>query len=288
MSKNKGDLDTRMKCYEYVTRTYLTRRTPAIIRLDGKAFHTFTKGFSKPFDDIMVQTMQDTMKFLCDNIEGCVLGYTQSDEITLILIDYKKLTTEAWFSYNIQKMCSIASSMATLAFNLYYRYNVSTMCKSTLENSPYSTKKILIGEGIDGCDYKLALFDARVFNVPKEEVNNCLLWRQQDATRNSVEALAQSLYPQRELEHISTKKLQDKMFTEKGVNWNDLPTHLKRGSCCVKQKINKPIPGTDEMVERSQWVVDLNIPIFSQNVNYVNDRITFVERPEVTDEVIIV
>lgn len=273
MSKDKGGLGTRMKRYEYVTRTYLTRRTPAIIRLDGNAFHTFTRGFNKPFDDIMVKTMQDTMKYLCENIEGCVFGYTQSDEITLVLQDYKKLTTEAWFTYNIQKMCSISAAMATLAFNIYYRDNVNTMCKNTLENSPYSTRKVLVGD--DNYDYKRGTFDSRVFNIPKEEVNNCLLWRQQDATRNSIEALAQSLFPSKAIEGISTKRLQDKMFTEKGVNWNDLPTHLKRGSCCIKQQVTKPIPGTDEIVERSQWVIDLEIPIFSQDSDYVNSRIIF-------------
>lgn len=115
---NKNDnLGDRMKIYENVTRTYLTRRTPVIIRIDGKAFHTFTRGFVKPFDDILVETMQDTMKYLCENIEGCVLGYTQSDEITLVLCDYKKLTSQAWFDNNIQKMCSISASIATLEFN---------------------------------------------------------------------------------------------------------------------------------------------------------------------------
>lgn len=78
------------------------------------------------------------------------------------------------------------------------------------------------------------MFDARAFTVPIEEVNNCLLWRQQDATRNSIQALAQSLYPHKELQGINTKALQDKMFSEKGINWNDLPTKQKRGSCCRK------------------------------------------------------
>ena len=103
-------LGTRMKKYEYVTRTHLINRCPAIIRIDGKAFHTFTRGFKKPFDEILIKSMQETMKYLCENIQGCVLGYTQSDEITLVLVDYKKLDSCAWFDYNIQKMCSISSS----------------------------------------------------------------------------------------------------------------------------------------------------------------------------------
>ena len=101
---NLGD---RMKTYENVTRTYLTRRTPVIIRIDGKAFRSFTRGFEKPFDSVLVEAMQQTMKYLCENIEGCVLGYTQSDEITLVLCDYKKLTSQAWFDNYIQKICSV-------------------------------------------------------------------------------------------------------------------------------------------------------------------------------------
>ena len=119
------DLGTRMKeYYENVYRFGLTRRTPVAIRIDGKAFHTFTRGFQKPFDNVLVKSMQETMKYLCENIQGCKLGYTQSDEITLILTDYDTLTTDAWFGYELQKMCSIAASMATMAFNKFFERNV--------------------------------------------------------------------------------------------------------------------------------------------------------------------
>ena len=113
----KDDLGTRMKEYESVSKNFLTRRVPVIIRVDGKAFHTFTKGFVKPFDVVLMKTMQDTMKYLCENIQGCVLGYCQSDEITLVLTDYADIGTCAWFDYNVQKICSVVSSMATLEFN---------------------------------------------------------------------------------------------------------------------------------------------------------------------------
>lgn len=142
------------------------------------------------------------MKYLCENVEGCVLGYTQSDEITLVLCDYKKLTSEAWFDNNIQKIVSVSASMATLAFNKFFEINVKGLYKGTLENSPYVAKKSWSVEP----ECKCAMFDSRVFNIPKEEVNNCLLWRQQDATRNSIEALAQSLYPSKAIEGINTKK----------------------------------------------------------------------------------
>lgn len=115
-------MGTRMKeYYKAVPKTKLMRRTPVAIRVDGKSFHTFTRGFQKPFDMILMKSMQETMKYLCKNIQGCVLGYTQSDEITLVLIDYQTLTTDAWFDYEVQKLCSVSASMATMALKNFLR-----------------------------------------------------------------------------------------------------------------------------------------------------------------------
>lgn len=275
---NRNDnLGDRMKIYENVTRTYLTRRTPVIIRIDGKAFHTFTKGFVKPFDDILVQTMQDTMKYLCENIEGCVLGYTQSDEITLVLCDYKKLTSQAWFDNNIQKMCSISASMATLEFNRKFcEYTEQWIMNA--QNSAYSNEEGLekcskIRTAYDKAVLRGALFDSRIFNIPKEEVNNCLLWRQQDATRNSIQSLAQANFPQKQLESKNCSELQEILWQEKGINWNDIPTHIKHGFCCIKEQYE--LENEYGVALRSRWVIDKEIPVFSQDTGYVNSRITF-------------
>ena len=219
----KDNLGSRMKTYyEEVSKTKLTRRMPVIIRLDGKAFHTFTRGFKKPFDDIFMKTMQDTMKYLCENIQGCVLGYTQSDEITLVLVDYNKLDTSAWFDYEVQKMTSISASMATLAFNKYYAENIANDTEDEEEFKKYASK------------LNKAMFDSRVFNIPKEEVTNCVLWRQKDAERNSILSVAQANYSQKELEGKSCKELVAKLETEKGIIWGNLPTPQKRGTCCIK------------------------------------------------------
>ena len=261
---NLGD---RMKTYENVTRTYLTRRTPVIIRIDMKAGHTFTRGFDKPFDEVFVKSMQETMKYLCENIEGCVLGYTQSDEITLVLCDYKKLTSQAWFDNNIQKICSVSASMATMTFNRAFAKLALTVMDDSLISSPYWDKKT---NGV-----KEAMFDSRVFNIPKEEVNNCLLWRQQDATRNSIQSVAQANFSHKQLEGKNCKELQEMLLREKGVDWNKYPTYLQRGSCCVKSTYTIEVDGKD--VQRSKWIIDNEIPIFSQNTWYVNGRITFDE-----------
>ncbi|MBP5467719.1 MAG: tRNA(His) guanylyltransferase Thg1 family protein [Candidatus Riflebacteria bacterium] len=228
-------LGDRMKHnYEEVTKTRLTRRMPVIIRLDGCHFHTVTRGFKKPFDEVMIRTMQDTMKYLGENIQGCVLGYTQSDEITLVLVDYKKHNSSAWFNNEVQKMVSVSASLATYAFNKFFRDRVSQIESDMSEawnidpvdqKSLEAYKKVLIN-----CAY----FDSRVFNVPREEVTNCVYWRQKDAERNSINSLAQSLFSHKSLQGLKLKDTLTKIEQEGGVVWGELPTTYKRGSCCVK------------------------------------------------------
>jgi tRNA(His) 5'-end guanylyltransferase len=261
---DKSSLGTRMKGYEGVSRNFLTRRMPVIIRLDGKAFHTFTRGMKRPFDEILTGTMQATMKYLCENIQGCVLGYTQSDEITLVLVDYKTIDTYAWFDNNVQKMVSISASMATFAFNKAFENAIYDYCDNTLD---YVSD--LFHVYCNASD-KGALFDSRVFNITKEEVCNCLIWRQQDATRNSIQSVGQANFTEKELHKKSCNMIQDMLITEKGINWNDIPTHLKRGSCCIKETIQNPnVDIKDGVCIRNQWIVDEEIPIFTQDRNYI-------------------
>ena len=276
---DKTTIGDRMKNnYENITRYYLTRRMPVIMRVDGRSFHTVTKGFKKPFDDIFVKTMQDTMKYLCENIQGCVLGYTQSDEISLVLTDYAELTTDAWFGNNLQKMCSVSASMATLAFNKAFNDNIVKYIDNNLDADCGVTKdlteytKILINARNKG-----AMFDSRVFTIPKEEVCNALIWRQQDATRNSIQSVGQANFSQKELHGKSCNDIQDMLMLQKGINWNDYSTTLKRGSCCIK--IDDGITKYDEVgnicdyIPSSKWVIDNEIPIFTQDRNYVEKLI---------------
>ena len=133
MSKQyeKDSLGQRMKKYEAVSKTVLMTRTPVAIRVDGKSFHTFTKDLNKPFDNIFMNTMIQTMETMCTNMQNCVFGYTQSDEITFILKDYEQLNTAAWFDYEIQKLCSISASMATYYFNKFFNENAKIILRLT-------------------------------------------------------------------------------------------------------------------------------------------------------------
>ena len=271
------ELGTRMKeFYEGVPKIRLVRRMPVAIRIDGKAFHTFTRGFQKPFDEILVKSMQDTMKYLCENIQGCVLGYTQSDEITLILVDYKHLNSDAWFDYEIQKMCSIAASMATMAFNKAFASNVAKQSKR-LYSEYLEEKDASYIDTLEIAMNKGAMFDARCFNIPKEEVANLIYWRQLDATRNSIQMVGQANFSHKELQNKSCNMIQEMLFAEKGINWNDYPTYLKRGSCCIKTTIQNPnVDIKDGAYPKSVWMIDLDIPIFKGDGRDYIDKLVFI------------
>ena len=255
MNKNKDSLGDRMKDYENISRIYLTKRNPVIIRIDGKAFHTFTRGFMRPFDDTLIKTMQQTMLELCKNIGGCKLGYTQSDEISLLLTDYDTINTQPWFDNNLQKLVSISASLATLKFNQIFRHEVATYGNGLVFNDYEAALNLARDKG--------AMFDARAFILPKEEVCNYFIWRQQDASRNSIQMIAQSIFSHKELQGKNSDQLQEMIFQKTGKNWNDYYTVYKRGSCCIKS-------------DTEGWNKDTNIPIFTQDREYI-DRFVFIE-----------
>ena len=268
MSVN-DNLGKRMKeFYEQVPKTRLVRRMPVAIRIDGKAFHTFTRGFQKPFDKVLMQTMQETTKYLCENIQGCVFGYTQSDEITLILVDYKELDTSAWFDYEVQKLCSISASMATMAFNKFFEANVKNYIRNIMPNilTPLAETYMKAAE-------KGAMFDARCFNIPKEEVTNLIYWRQLDATRNSIQMVGQANFSHKELQNKSCNDIQDMLHEQKGINWNDYPTVCKRGTAIIYINYQNPQSLTDKDIIK-RWKIDTEMPILKgEDRAYVDDLV---------------
>jgi tRNA(His) guanylyltransferase len=274
----KDDLGDRMKSfYEDRTRNSLPRRTNTIIRIDGKAFHTYTRGLVRPFDVDLIDDMNATTKFLCESIQGAKFGYVQSDEISILLTDYDKLTTDAWFDGNIQKIVSIASSLATSKFN---QLRMLRYFKTNHQGKEYFN---LDADELKA--FRLAHFDARVFTIPQdEEVINYFIWRQQDASRNSISAVAQSLYSHKELNGKTTDMMQELIF-QKGQNWNNYPVGQKRGRVIVRRNVLQPLskeiydkakdksnfieePKGYYGIMRSQWVVE-EPPIFTQDKEYL-------------------
>lgn len=259
-------LGERMKEYEMQSRTRLLRRTPVIIRLDGRAFHTWTRGLERPFDEDLTHIMRLTTLKLCQEIQGCVLGYTQSDEITLVLVDYQNKESMAWFDNQVQKITSVAASIATSAFEQALNDVIEEKCVDAewYQSNHMGEEEIKAfrkAELLASKRWK-ANFDARAFNLPIFEVENVLIWRQLDAIRNSILSLGQSLYSHKELQGIKCDALQKKMLEEKNVDWNDLDNKYKVGTCVIKNN-------------DGEWIVDNETPNFLTNREYIRKLIDF-------------
>lgn len=248
MSKDSGDLGNRMKSYEDVFRNRLPIRMPILLRLDGCHFSSYTRGCARPIDHNIVDCMNQTAQYLCAHIQGCQLAYIQSDEITLLLRNDQTFETSPWFDNNIQKMVSVSASMASVMFTS------------------------LSGKIWNGVT-KPAFFDSRAFVLPKEDVMNGFEFRQQDAVRNSVQSLALSLFSHSQLNSQNVVRLKE-MCASAGVVWDDLPTSQKQGRCVVKVPVEKVIVNkkTNEqmVINRPEWQVDNEIPIFSKEPDYIN------------------
>ena len=227
-------LGDRMKEYESRNQYFLQRRTPVCIRVDMRAGHTFTKGFVRPFDEVFGNAMIRTMEYCAKNIGNCVFSYCQSDEITFILVDYEKLETDAWFDYRTDKICSISASMATMAFNKYFTEEVQDHIDG-IDPIFITDTEIKLIDIYERAREKGAMFDARCFNIPKEEACNLVYWRQLDATRNSIQMVGQANFSHSELQGKSCNMIQDMLHEQRGINWNDYPTRWKRGVAWTKE-----------------------------------------------------
>jgi tRNA(His) guanylyltransferase len=228
-----GALGTRMKRYEGVFSGSLPRRIPVVIRIDGKAFHTLTrKIFGKEYDPAFVGMMQSAAEYVMKEFQGCDFCYGQSDEVSFLLTDYTTVRTQPAYDYDINKLVSISASTMSVRFS-------NILSRSSLATT--------------------AVFDSRAFSVPQDDVANYFLWKQQDATRNAIQMLGQKHFSHRQLHGKSCNEIQEMLFSQTGINFNDCPTEQKRGWCIVD--------GT----------LDSDIPIFSQDREYV-ERHVFVRR----------
>jgi len=195
---DKTALGDRMKAYEKQFGMRLTKGLPIVIRLDGSGFSRWTRDLQKPHDLNLAHAMDECTKMLIDKTNA-VVGYTQSDEISLILFE-PDVEKDLLYGGRVQKLCSELASQCSVYFNSFWK------------------------------DRKLAIFDCRVFNVPsKEEAVNCLVWRELDATRNAISGLAQCYFSHKELFEKNTGQMQEMLFQGHGINFNDCSVGFKRG-----------------------------------------------------------
>jgi tRNA(His) 5'-end guanylyltransferase len=260
--------------YEDRTKFLLPRRTYTIIRIDGKAFHTYTKGLNQPFDDGLIEDMDATACYLCKNIQGSKFGYVQSDEISILMTDFDIIGTDAWFDGNIQKIVSVAAGLATGEFN---RLRILRKIKG----NGIDANLILDGGNnigiIDFEKIRFATFDARVFTIPsKTEVGNMIVWRQKDATRNSISSVARSLYGQKEVDGKNSDQKQEMIF-QKGINWNDYPAKLKRGRLIIKETVEMKTDKLAPYIKESNYFrtiwKSVECPIFTQDMEFLYNLI---------------
>ncbi len=231
------DIGDRFKDYEKCFDFALPRRMPMVIRVDGRGFHGLK--LVKPFDSVFFECMAETAQKLCEEIQGAVLAYFQSDEISIIARDDMRNGTMPWMGKRLSKVTSLSAALASVSFN-------------------------------DIGSYGLRQFDSRAFVLPDlSEVTNYLIWRQQDATRNSVSMAAHAAFSHKSLHGQGTNMMLDRLRLEAGRPWEDTPVHFKRGAMVRPVKILKQVPQTGEACERREWRVDLNIPIFTQDRGYI-------------------
>lgn len=212
-------LGDRMKGYEAVHRAVLPRRTYALLRLDIRAAHSYLRGCERPFDEQFMADVDAVAEALCAEISGAVFAYTQSDEISVLVTDFASLQTQPWFGGVVAKVLSISAALATAVLN---------------ERRPG----------------KRALFDSRVFTLADPvEVANYFIWRQRDAVRNSISMAAQSVFSHKRLHGVSSGGMQELLFTEAGINWNDYPDACKRGRVAIRKVGEQPVEYVDRRTQ---------------------------------------
>ncbi len=234
-----SDLSVRMRNYEQKFK--LPENLPVIVRIDGRAFHTLLRNMQKPFDHGFIQLMDEVGLVLCNEVQNCRMAYIQSDEISLLL--FQNRDAQPWFSNEIQKITSITSSIASSVY--------------TRSHKPARIEETFVA------------FDSRTFVLPPDEVTNYFIWRQLDWERNSIQMSARAKYSHKELKNKNTTDMID-LLLRRDVDWNELPTYLKRGRAIIKVKGTREVDGRE--FYRTQWTIDNNIPKFTEDRDYIESK----------------
>ena len=258
VQNNKDALGERMRQnYEYPYRFFFTKRTPVVIRIDMNNAHNFTSFMKRPFDPIFVESMHNTGIALCEQLTNVEFAYIQADEINLLLIDYKKLTTGQWQSGNVQKMVSLAASITTIEFNKAYTHAILSHSELDAEAIEQYTSRI-----------NKMIFDACAFNIPESEVINYFIHRQTECSKNSVYTAGSYYFTPDKIQNSSNTAIQDKLKSI-GINWNSYPAFFKRGVCTKKEEYTVHDEYKDEDIKRYRWIIDYEVPVFARDRNYV-------------------
>jgi tRNA(His) 5'-end guanylyltransferase len=233
MNDSLGD---RMKRYQEVFDQKLLIKTPILIHLDGKAFHTFCRGLIKPFDQMLMDTMDYTANQLVAGIQGCKLAYVQSDEISLLLTDWENYETDQWFDGRVQKITSISAAIATFEFNKMWQFNAKSFGDEQnlypiVDEAQAEAEKVRR-------KMKQGLFDSRAFNLPHHEVGNWFIWRQNDWRRNSVQMLARSHFSHKSLQNMKTSEMIE-ILKNVGASWESLSEREQNGATIYRGNGNK-------------------------------------------------
>lgn len=283
MATTKRDaLGDRMKRYEDVYRFKLPPRTYTLLRVDGRAFHTWTRGLQKPYDLGLMAAMDKTAIALCEEIAGAQFAFVQSDEISILAVDFLEIASQAWFDGLVQKWCSVSASIATMAFNAevvqaQYAYAVAEReCGFICDPSGIVSHR---GAPSNiGAKSPICTFDARVFTIPDlVEVENYFVWRQQDAVRNSVMMLARAHASHKQL-HGKNQSAQHELIHQAGDNWANHPARFKHGGV-IRKKIEPPSPialhpsNINAGVRESNWFMDENTPVFTKDRDYLRNMV---------------
>jgi len=245
---DKNNLKKEALEYETKAELWLETKVPVFVRVDGKSFRNFTKKFQKPFDPVLTKTMQQTMKKLCEEAEGCVYAYAANDEITLVLTDYHRWNSTPWLDYRVQKVSTIAASIATIAFNKFFFENKEEFYRTYQGED----KETLYAAYNEACN-KGALFDGRCFNVPEHRVCEMIYYRQLECRRNSIRSLARKYFTVKELLGRCNDEVLEMLKTQKGIDWNNTPNEYRIGSACTK--------GPNPFGAKKKWCIDRHMPM---------------------------
>jgi tRNA(His) 5'-end guanylyltransferase len=265
---NNNSLESRMKSYENIFRNYLSPRQYFIVRCDLRAGGQYTKDLDKPFDDGFIEDMQGAALVLCEEIQGAQLAFVQSDEISVVFTDLIGENSDIWFGGNIQKIISLSAAVVTGEFQ---KLRIARINKWISENCRRWNDEELHYNIKQG--FKVPQFDSRVFSISQRvEVMNYFYYRQKDCSRNSIQMLARHNFSHKECQGKNCSQLQDMLIGECNINWNLLDTHKKRGTVIYKGSNSQTTNPDDDLYE-SDWVIDKNPPILSQDWEYFNGKI---------------